>query len=76
MHIKYFGEIADKTNKTFEEIENISNLNLLIDFLQQEYGLEFADYQIAVNHELTDFENEEIFSDADEIAILSAFAGG
>ena len=76
MHIKYFGEIADKTSKTSEEIENISNLNLLIDFLQQEYGLELADYQIAVNHELTDFDTEENFSDADEIAILSAFAGG
>ncbi len=76
MHIKYFGEIADKTNKTSEEIENISNFSLLIDFLQQKYGLELEDYQIAVNHELTDLENEEIFADADEIAILSAFAGG
>lgn len=76
MKILYFGEIADKTNKTEELLNEIKSLSSLINYLEKNYQLEKANYQIAVNQDLVDENSNENLKATDEIAILSAFAGG
>lgn len=77
MEIKYFGEIAEKTNKTNETISiEKQSLFELISFLENEYNIVTKDIQIAVNHNLVSKDIDISFNDKDEVAILSPFAGG
>jgi molybdopterin converting factor small subunit len=77
MEIKYFGEIAEKTNKTNETISiEKQSLFELISFLENEYNILTKDIQIAVNHNLVSKDIDIYFNDKDEVAILSPFAGG
>lgn len=76
MEITYFGEIADKTDKTSENITEIFSVNSLIYFLKEKYQLNESDYQIALNHDLVEKTEKIILNETDEIAILSPFAGG
>lgn len=77
MEIKYFGEIAEKTNKNNETI-NLDKQSLfeLISFLENKYNILTKDIQIAVNHNLVSKDIDISFNDKDEVAILSPFAGG
>lgn len=76
MEISYFGEIAEKTNKTSENLIEISSVNSLIIFLKDNYQLNETDYHIAVNHSITESSVDKNLNETDEIAVLSAFAGG
>lgn len=76
MEISYFGEIAEKTNKTSENLKEISNVNSLVNFLKDNYQLNESDFHIAINHSIVENSVEINLNETDEIAVLSAFAGG
>jgi molybdopterin converting factor small subunit len=76
MEISYFGEIAEKTNKTSENLKEISNVNSLINFLKDNYQLNESDFHIAINHSIVERSVEKNLNETDKIAVLSAFAGG
>lgn len=76
MKITYFGEIADKTNKTSEVLEGIDSVEALTDFMIQTYDIKKEDMHIAVNHRLVNSSDTKTISASDEIAVLSPFAGG
>ncbi len=75
LKILYFGEVAECTGKEEERIaaEDLSDLRT---YLQSEYQLDLEGLQIAINHEVISQSTEIQLTDADEIAILSPFAGG
>lgn len=74
--IQYFGEVADKTGKTSEEIFlKKSDVQNLRKFMSEKYSLQLDDYQMALNHQIVN-DNEIQIQEGDEIALLSAFAGG
>lgn len=76
MKISYFGEIAEKTNKTAENLKDILSINSLINFLKTNYQLNESDYHIAINHSIIESSSDENLNETDEIAVLSPFAGG
>lgn len=77
MTVNYFGEIAEITNCTKEEIStNIETLKELIEYLKTNYKLPIEDFYIAINHELVQKDTNLKLNTTDEIAVLSAFAGG
>lgn len=73
--IKYFGLIAEVTNKTEETID-VSE-NTIADVLNQLHSkyqdLKNKDFQVAQNHELVS-ETTEITGE--ELALLPPFSGG
>ncbi|TNJ42933.1 MoaD/ThiS family protein [Tamlana fucoidanivorans] len=73
--IKYFGQIAEVTQKNEEQIEtSASHISELLDALNQKYKeLKNKDFQIAQNQELVATETK--LSGA-EIALLPPFSGG
>ncbi|GAB1855943.1 hypothetical protein MHTCC0001_07780 [Flavobacteriaceae bacterium MHTCC 0001] len=73
--IKYFGQIAEVTQKAEEQIKIKANLiSELLEVLYSKYeGLDAKDFQIAQNQELVELDT--IVSGA-EIALLPPFAGG
>lgn len=75
IHIQYFGEIAEKTNKASESIQiDVLTTSHILQFLKNTYQIEGNGIQLAVNQELV---NTTIkLKETDEIAILSPFAGG
>lgn len=73
--IKYFGQIAEVTSKSEEQInfdgETISGLT---EHLYNKYtGLKKKDFQIAQHQELVDFETKLT---GEDIALLPPFSGG
>ncbi len=77
MKVIYFGKIADVTKKTVEEIElQDKNVKSLITFLNEKYAINLSEMQIAVNQNLVSKSELLELKDTDEVAILSAFAGG
>ncbi len=77
MKVIYFGKIADVTNKTFEEIQlEKKDVKSLIIYLNEKYAIDLNEMQIAVNQNLVSKSEQITLKDSDEIAILSAFAGG
>jgi len=77
MNIKYFGEIAEITKKTSEQIElKDMSLNELKTYLNSTYKLALEDIHIAVNHDIVSMYEDISLTATDEIAILSPFAGG
>jgi len=77
MKVLYFGEIADKTNRTEEKVDSkIKRLQDLLIFLKNSYDLSIEDIHIAINHELVDANDTIELVETDEVAILSPFAGG
>lgn len=77
MKVIYFGKIADVTKKTVEEIElQNKNVKSLITFLNEKYDINLSEMQIAVNQNLVSKSELLELKDTDEVAILSAFAGG
>jgi molybdopterin synthase sulfur carrier subunit len=77
MKIHYFGEIADITGKTTDDVvlKNASVAELL-SYLQSTYKLLADDIHIAINHQLVSKEKDTQLNETDEIAVLSPFAGG
>ncbi len=73
--IKYFGQIAEVTQKDEEQIEISEGLiSELLSTLNTKYSdLKHKDFQIAQNQELVNLETELT---GDEIALLPPFAGG
>lgn len=73
--IKYFGQIAEVTQKDEEQIEIKATLiSELLELLYSKYDrLKSKDFQVAQNQELVT--NEEEITGA-EIALLPPFAGG
>ncbi len=77
MKVIYFGKIADVTKKTAEEIElQDKNVKSLITYLNEKYAIDLSEMQIAVNQNLVSKSELLALKDTDEVAILSAFAGG
>ncbi|CAM1344276.1 MoaD/ThiS family protein [Tenacibaculum amylolyticum] len=77
MNIIYFGKIAAIANATSEEVSLPENtITALVTYLTEKYQLDMSDMQIAVNHNLVDVQKEILLKETDEVAILSAFAGG
>lgn len=77
LRLRYFGEIADKIGKTEEEIMlKETSVAALMAFIEKRYSLQENDFQIAVNRELVNSKDAILLHEKDEIALLSAFAGG
>lgn len=75
--IKYFGEIADTTSCSAEEIRlNTGTVSELISHLETSYGLHADDMHIAINHEIISEYVDIRVNEHDEVAVLSPFAGG
>lgn len=75
--IHYFGEIAEKTGLTSEKLHTQGQqISTVLAKLQKKYALENGEFQVAVNHELIDPSQDREVTETDEIALLSAFAGG
>jgi len=76
LHIKYFGEVAEKTGKSSELLElQEPSISHLIEHLKLEYRLNSSIIKIAINQELVTDDQQSLSQD-DEIAVLSPFAGG
>ena len=73
--IKYFGQIAEVTQKEKEQLEvSESSVSGLLNTLNTKYSdLKNKDFQIAQNQELVDLDTELTGA---EIALLPPFAGG
>jgi molybdopterin synthase sulfur carrier subunit len=77
MKVHYFGEIADVTGKTTDNIVlNNASVAELLSYLQTTYKLLADDIHIAINHQLVSKEKDTQLNETDEIAVLSPFAGG
>ena len=73
--IKYFGSIAEVTNRNEEVIIFSGNTIVeLLELLNTKYpNLKNINFQVAQNQELVSFEDEIT---GEEIALLPPFAGG
>ncbi|GAA4270107.1 MoaD/ThiS family protein [Hyunsoonleella aestuarii] len=73
--IKYFGQIAEVTQKEEEQLEvSKGSVSGLLNTLNTKYSdLKNKDFQIAQNQELVDLDTELTGA---EIALLPPFAGG
>lgn len=73
--IKYFGLIAEVTNKTEESIDFSANtIDAILSFLYTKYpDLKNKDFQVAQNQELVS-ENTKVTGE--ELALLPPFSGG
>jgi len=75
--VYYFGEIADKTGLTSEKMDpQEQQISVILQALKEKYALQNGEFQVAVNHELIDLSQDLKVTETDEIALLSAFAGG
>ena len=75
INIKYFGQIAEVTNRDSEIIEvTAKTISDLTDWIYLKYpDLKNKDFKIAQNQELT---TNETPITGDELALLPPFAGG
>ncbi len=75
INIKYFGQIAEITQKEAETLEFSGNLvSDLLEVLNSKYeNLKNKDFKVAQNQELVSFETE---LSGQDIALLPPFAGG
>lgn len=77
LKVQYFGEIAEKTGKNSEKVAlDAQNVTALVANLKEKYNFRDGDFQLAVNHELVNAHGALELSEEDEVALLSAFAGG
>ncbi|WKV12438.1 MoaD/ThiS family protein [Marivirga harenae] len=76
IHIKYFGQIAEATNKTNEYLDvEKSSVEAVISQLNNSYpALVSQEFNVALDHKIVDRETE-ISKDV-ELALLPPFAGG
>jgi len=75
--IRYFGQIAEATGCTKEQISLVnSDLKELLQTLNEQYDLERFQKHIAVNQVIVNPEQAYTIQDTDEIVLLPPFAGG
>jgi molybdopterin synthase sulfur carrier subunit len=75
--IKYFGAIAEKTNRQGEEISfSNSTLHQLLVSLEQKYQLNELSFSVAVNQKIVQDTVNYILKSNDTVALLPPFAGG
>jgi molybdopterin synthase sulfur carrier subunit len=76
VHIKYFGQVAEKTGRQTELIEVSASIDssAINELLKGKYGLEEITYRISVNQHL--LSREVTIQENDEVALLPPFAGG
>jgi len=76
LKIKYFGMVAEATDKNEEEfIFKNGTVNELAQLLQQTYPkLKALNYKFAINQSI--IESNENLNENDEVALLPPFAGG
>jgi len=75
MNIRFFGELVEITGKTQEDLI-VDSMSDLTQYLTKAYSIDLNDFSVAINHEIKSFNDDYKFNGADEVAILSAFAGG
>ena len=77
IEIKYFGAVAEKTQRTFENVasSDISLQDLLQD-LKEKYQLDSMVFSVAVNHKIIPKETDYKLQASDIVALLPPFAGG
>lgn len=75
--VKYFGEIAEKTNRAEEEFSfsdmPLSNLLLA---LEEKYEISKLSFSIAVNKKIVQNKANYMLKHNDIVALLPPFAGG
>lgn len=77
IQIKYFGAVAEATQRTSENIENNgAGLQEILKELYSKYQIGQIPLKIAVNHKIVKTEEEISIKENDEIAVLPPFAGG
>jgi len=77
MKVDYFGEIAEITKKTSEDISlKEKSLLELVVYLSENYKICSEDIHIAVNHTIMPIDENVNLKETDEVAVLSPFAGG
>lgn len=75
--IKYFGEIAEATNCSEEQVTTHSNrLSDVVNALKKKYNLSEFSMIYALNQNLIDINDQITINNNDELAILPPFAGG
>ena len=75
--IRYFGQIAEATGCTREQISLVnSDLKELLQTLNEQYDLDRFQKHIAVNQVLVNPDKVCLIKDSDEIVILPPYAGG
>ena len=75
--IRYFGQIAEATGCTKEQISLVnSDLKELLQTLNEQYDLDRFQKHIAVNQVLVNPDKACLIKDSDEIVILPPYAGG
>ncbi|MGB5944398.1 MAG: MoaD/ThiS family protein [Leeuwenhoekiella sp.] len=77
VNVKYFGQVAEKTNVEEETWELAApDLSQLLRRLKDKYVFSDIPLNIAVNHKLVAINDSITLTESDEIAILPPFAGG
>ena len=77
LKVKYFGQIAEITNKDEEivSVEEATSVEQLCDKLIATYSpIGHISFRIALNHEIVGLET--LIKDGDKIGVLPPFAGG
>jgi molybdopterin converting factor small subunit len=76
IHVKYFGMIVEKTQCENEvlELQTNSMKSFQAQLVQRFPGLEQLEYQVSLNHRIS--QGMEELQDGDEVALLPPFAGG
>jgi sulfur-carrier protein len=75
--VKYFGNIAEKTN-CLEEVYSIDTIGTaeLIANIKAKHQLEHQTFSIAVNQKIVDYTTDIKLNTQDVVAFLPPFAGG
>lgn len=75
--VKYFGQVAEKTNCEQEEWNlAVPDLSQLMRRIKDKYVFSDTPLNIAINQDVVSLDASIQLKDADEIAILPPFAGG
>ena len=77
INIQYYGEIAEKTGCSKEGFDlQTDTLVDLLNRFREKYNINLQGVQVAINQELVSADAVKNLSENDEVALLSAFAGG
>ncbi len=75
--VKYFGDIAEKTNSAGEEFSfSDMPLSALLLVLEQKHELSKLSFSIAVNKKIVQNKANYMLKNNDIVALLPPFAGG
>ncbi|MBU7016971.1 MAG: molybdopterin converting factor subunit 1 [Theionarchaea archaeon] len=75
IHVKYFAPFREKTGKKEEFLEgDFRNVQELMQYLQEKYGIKTDFLMVAVNRAVVSKEKE--LSEKDEVAVFPPVSGG